>query len=701
MKKNRVGLYIPHGCARKFLLPMKLMLFLTLFSCFSAFAGSYAQNTKLNLKFEDRQIKDILNEIEDQTKFSFMYDNRQVDVERKVNLDVRDENIDQVLDALFAGTNITYKVIERHIMLMPGNAPVVARQPGKVNGTVTDEKGQPLPGVTIVVKGTSNGIVTDMDGKFSLSKVGADDVLVFSFIGMKTQEIPVGSQTDFKIVMADETIGVDEVVVVGFGIQKKVNLTGAVGTIDSEALESRPVQNASQMLQGMAPGLNITQSSGSLESTPTINIRGKTTIGTGSSGDPLVLIDGMEGDINAINPQDIESISILKDAAASSIYGSRAPFGVILVTTKKGKDGRTTVNYNNSFRWNIPINMPDMMDSYTFALFFNDAEVDGGSSPFFDDDHLSRILAYQKGELKSSIPVSSSNSQYWADGYADGNDNIDWYKAMYRANSFAQEHNLSVTGGSQKLQYYFSGNFLDQNGLMEFNQDKFQRYTTTLKITAQLSDWASLTLNNRFIRQDYGRPSRLSDSFFTDLARQGWPTLPLYDPNGYLYSSPSPALGMRDGGRDKNQKDWHYQQFQLVLEPVKGWKTFAEFNYRINDNFRHWDIQKTYNHDVNGNPYEYNSSSQVYEYSYRENFLSTNIYSEYRTQLGEGHNIKGMLGFQAERERYRDVSATSYGIIVESVPVLNATSGISNGKRSNLSCPVNIRVGKHAVFLAV
>lgn len=293
------------------------------------------------------------------------------------------------------------------------------QQQTQVVGVVNDAMG-PVIGASVLEKGTTNGTITDFDGRFSLN-VQPGATLVISYIGYKTQEVKVVAGKEINVVLVEDTETLDEVVVVGFGTQKKVNLTGSVGTVDSKALESRPVTNATQALQGLVPGLQISQNSGSLESTPSINIRGVGTIGEGSSGSPLVLIDGMEGDLNTVNPQDIENVSVLKDAAASSIYGSRAPFGVILVTTKSGKAGKTQINYNNSFRWNSPINMPHTMDSYTFATYFNDGCLNTpGWAPHFNEEHLQRILDYQSGKLTASIPANSNGK--WMDGYAAGND---------------------------------------------------------------------------------------------------------------------------------------------------------------------------------------------------------------------------------------------------------------------------------------
>jgi TonB-linked SusC/RagA family outer membrane protein len=554
----------------------------------------------------------------------------------------------------------------------------VFAQTAKIEGVVKDQQGV-LPGVSVKVKGTSTGVTTNEKGFFSIS-APEDGTLVFSSIGYVPAELSVksykpsnGSVYRMYLTLKAEDNDLNEVVVVGFGKQKKVNLTGAVGVVDAKALENRPVQNVTQALQGLVPGLNIGQSSGSLESRPSINVRGTGTIGTSSSS-PLILIDGMEGSLNALNPQDVASISVLKDASASAVYGSRAAFGVILVTTKRGKSGKVQVNYNNSLRFSSPTLLPEMMDSYTFALYFNDASLNGGSSAHFSPEQLKRIQDFQSGALAASIIPSPSNPAVWADGYAYGNANNDWFKVMYRDYSTSMEHNLSLNGGTDKTTYYVSGNYMDQNGLSTYNQDGYGRYGISAKIDNKLTDFLSFNYSTRFLRETYHRPAALTTGFYGDLGRQGWPTLPLTDPNGFLYSSPSPALAMSDGGEDRNVTDWMYQQAQVVFEPIKGWKTFAEFNYRTQTQFRHWDAMQTYNHDVKGTPYLYNRGSNVYEYGFKENYFNTNIYSEYSKSLGK-HNFKAMAGFQFENTKYRDLSVQRNGIIVADVPTINTTSG--------------------------
>lgn len=541
-----------------------------------------------------------------------------------------------------------------------------------VSGVITDAKtNEPLIGVSVTVDGTTLGTMTDMNGSYTLNVAGSGTLTV-SYVGYTTQKVQVGTQNVLNIALSEDIQTLEEVVVVGFGTQKKVNLTGSVGVIDSKELASRPVMNVTQALQGVVPGLQITQTNGSLESNPTINVRGTATIGKGSTGSPLILIDGMEGDINTINPQDIENISVLKDAAASSIYGSRAPFGVILITTKSGQSGKTSINYNNSFRISAPVLRPEMMDSYTFATYFNDGYANANWGSFFSAEHLQRIKDYQAGTLKSSIPA---NGQYWADGYAEGNANVDWYDALYKDNTFSQEHNFSATGGTSKFNYYASMNYLDQGGLMKLGEEGYKRYTTTAKINAELTSWAKLGYSVRFTRTDYERPASLTDDLYNDLARQGWPTLPLYDPNGYLYSSPSPALGLANGGTDRTQTDNTYQQASLTLEPVKNWVTRVEVNYRIKSANRHWDSKQLYNHDIDGNPYLYKTSSNVHEDYLKENYFNLNAYTEYSFNLNEKHNFKVMGGIQAEENNKKIFGLQRNGIIVNDLTEVDLTTG--------------------------
>lgn len=277
-------------------------------------------------------------------------------------------------------------------------------------GTVFDSFGDPVLGATVREKGNpSNACATDLDGNYTL-KVRPGAELEISFVGCETAVFKAGEGVETTL--KEDSHVLDDVVVVGFGTQKKVNLTGAVGVATSKDIAARPVKNATEALQGLIPGLQLTRNAGDVETNMSINIRGVGTIGEGSSGEPLVLIDGMEGDINTVNPQDIETISVLKDAASSSIYGSRAAFGVIMITTKKGSEGKVVVNYSNSFRWASPIGMPSSMNSYDFANYYNQANKNANKGVIYSDEVMQKMLDFQKmgGSNMGGLPT---NGEVW------------------------------------------------------------------------------------------------------------------------------------------------------------------------------------------------------------------------------------------------------------------------------------------------
>lgn len=558
----------------------------------------------------------------------------------------------------------------------------VSQQVSKIKGNVVDSNGEPIIGATIMEKGTTNGTVTDLDGNFVLN-VAPGAIIQISYIGFATQELKASD--NLRIKLKEDTEVLDEVVVVGFGTQKKVNLTGSVSVVDEEELRNRPVTNATQALQGVVPGLQITQSSGDLNNAPSMNIRGTSTIGQGSSGTPLVLIDGMEGDLNSLNPQDIASISVLKDAAASSIYGSRAPFGVILVTTKSGSTGgKTRFNYNNSFRWATPIRMTRSMNSVDFGSWVNDGNTNSGGGIFFSKDRMDQIVAFRNAKPYGPgtritddgtilYGIAAGENGYWLDGFGYGIDDVDWFSTIFKTWTFSQEHNFSVSGGNEKLNYYVSLNYLGQGGLMNLADDGLDRYNGTAKISSQITNWMKMNYTMRFTREDYLRPTGLNDALYDAM---GWPVLSLYDANGYYYSTPAPALGIAEGGESTRQTDNIYHQLGLVIEPIKNWKTHIDLNYRIKNENQHVDRQMLYNHDVKGNPYVYDKTSYVSESNLKENYFNVNIYSDYTFSVNDVHNMHVMAGFQAENLNQKYYSLQRNGIMFPNKPDADLTTGL-------------------------
>lgn len=553
----------------------------------------------------------------------------------------------------------------------------IVQQQIKVSGAVSDAMG-PVIGASVIEKGnTSNGTITDINGDFSLS-VKPGSTLIISYVGYKTQEVQVIAGKSINVTLKDDTEMLDEVVVVGFGTQKKVNLTGSVGTATAKELESRPVTSATMALQGLIPGLQISINTGEVDKTASINIRGNGTIGSGSSGSPLILIDGMEGDLNTINPQDIENISVLKDAAAASIYGSRAPFGVVLVTTKSGKAGKVSVNYNNSFRVAAPMNLPNMMDSYTFANFFNSAAINkGDANGVFGTEMMQKMLDYQSGKLEHSLSPNPSNPAIWEDTWTKGYANTDWYEETYKSSVFSQEHNVSITGGADKITYYASFNYLDQDGMLKLGDDGLQRYNAAAKINATITDWLRIQYNTRFTRSDKQRPTYLGDGRFYDyLGRQSWPNLPLHDPNGNLMSN-YPSILLEKGGKRNVRADQHYQQAALILEPIKNWVTNVEFNYSIYDEAMKETTLPFNGYNADGSIIDKKEDTKLCQSYKKENYLNFNAYTSYMHTFNDTHNFKIMVGFQAE-EMKQDYSETSrYGLMNEGMPEFDLTTGLS------------------------
>ena len=552
-------------------------------------------------------------------------------------------------------------------------------QDNTISGLVKDNEGEPLPGVSVAVKAgeSISGVVTDINGKYQL-KASPNATIEFSFIGFKSIQQQVGNRKVINVTLEIDNQMLEEVVVVGYGTQKKVNLTGSVSVIDSKAFESVPVANAVQALQGQVPGLNIySNKGGGLNQKQSINVRGIGTIGEGSTGDALILIDGMEADIFSVNPQDIESISVLKDAAASSIYGSRAPFGVVLVTTKKGKAGKAQINYNNSFRLSSPINMPSSLDSYTYALFFNDAGYNSGwgSYNWVSQTRLQRIKDYMDGKISyTTIPLNGSNT--WADGYQEGNDNIDYYNLFFKKNVFAHEHNFSVNGGTDKIQYYLSANYLDQDGTLRMGEDYSKRYTMSAKISAQLSRAVSLSSNTRFVRNDFVQPTHMNDSFFSDIGRQCWPVKPLYDPHGNLFDDH--VQQMKNGGRKTERNTWLYQQFNLTIEPIKGWRLIGDLSYRYNTQYAHEDLLTISQIGVDGvtKVRSWDENSSVSESSFASDYFNVNLYTDFEKTFAKSHHLKALAGFQAEANNYRNIWAQKIGITYPGKPTINTSTGI-------------------------
>ena len=571
-----------------------------------------------------------------------------------------------------------------------------------ITGKVLDSKKETIIGASVIVKGTTMGTVTDMNGNFSLNVTDKNATLKVSYMGMETKEVNLGNTTTgIVITLLDDTKILNEVVIVGFGTQKKINATGSVKTIDNKSLESRPISSAVQGLQGVVAGLNISNDNGGgLGQSMNINIRGLGTIGEGSKSSPLVLIDGIEGDLSLINPNDIENVSVLKDAAAASIYGSRAPFGVILVTTKNGTSESTEIAYTGNVRLSSPIAVPKMVDSYSYALMVNDAYINAGGNPPFGTSQINKILKYQRGELPYGIEKAEGVND-WAWGQRSFG-NTDWYAEHLKALTYSQEHNLSLKGGSKKSTYFISTNYLGQNGLFTYADEKFERFTISAKLNFNITNNLKLNWSSRLINTDNDKPSALNSLFFHNLGRRS-PLMPVYMPNGeYNRESLIPAL--LNGGRLINKVQQFYNQAQFTYEPIKNWKLYADLGSRIEKPTESTQYKKLSASAPDGSPVPFAVLEGIADKSivnvdgtftrqppagvnYYEqangnvNYFNTNFRTDYEIK-SNSHYFKALIGVQTEYYFTEMTRVASDNIILDDTPFLSSGAG-TNPMMSN------------------
>jgi len=454
---------------------MKLTAFLLLISVFGVLANkSYSQTLSLNM--EKVTLKEVLSKIENMSSYNFMYSEKFIDVTREVSINVENKKIEDVLNSLFAGTDVSFERKDRIIILSRShefNTSSVTQQPLTISGKVTDSSGGSLPGVTVVVKGTTNGSITDANGKYSLSNIPENATLQFSFVGMKTQEVVVVGKSSINVILAEETVGIEEVVAVGYGTQKKVNLTGSVSSMTSKELENRPITKTSQALSGLVSGVTVSQGSGRPGyDDSSIIIRGMGTFSSAGNS-PLVLVNGLASSINEVDPNNIKSISVLKDAASASIYGTRAANGVILIETKRGSKGQLTINYNNYIGWQKATELPQFVDSYSFATLKNEANKNQGISAAYTDEQLTK---FKSGSDPDNYP------------------NVPHLRNMLNSGSgFQTNHNLSFMGGDEKNSYLFSVGYLNQEGIVDKNN--YNKYNFELNFDSKIKDNLNLKVS--------------------------------------------------------------------------------------------------------------------------------------------------------------------------------------------------------------
>lgn len=560
-----------------------------------------------------------------------------------------------------------------------GSANVITQQGKAITGTVTDKLG-PVIGANVLIKGTSRGVITDIDGNFTLTDVPENAVLQITFIGYQTKEVKVTASTKRLLIsLVEDSQNLDEVVVVGYGSQKKVNLTGAIGQIDSKVLESRPITSTTSALQGTIPNLQITNSSGEPGQGASINVRGTTSINGGS---PLVLVDGVEMSLDLVNPNDIANVTVLKDAAASAIYGVRAAFGVVLVTTKSpNKAEKTTVSYSGNFSFAKPSIMPEFITSQSqYAEWMNEACVQGSQTADFQADVISKMKAYEQ-DPANNPEYEILNGRLYYYGYANLKDE------MIKKTSTTQRHNINITGGSEKTRFYTSIGYLNQGGIYKVGDDSYRQLNTRINVENQTTKWMKLgfkalynysTQDKPFVydkkdvwqRVVYSRPTSFSRAWTKD------PRYPEMDKFEGMYMEDNPIALLEKGGRNKYDKHDIWLTANADFDILKGWKAHVDFNYNL-DYIKSSEQSIPIDFFTGGlEPSQGRTSDNYYKMTNgNTSYYSFNAYTEYENTFAEKHYLKAMVGFNQELTKYSTFSGKRTDLLNTNVPSLSLGSG--------------------------
>ncbi|WP_423127979.1 TonB-dependent receptor [Gaoshiqia sp. Z1-71] len=625
---------------------MKLTIFILCVTFFSGLAsGSYSQVTKLTVVVNKATVEDVLRSIENQSEYRFLYHGK-IDVDSRVSVNFVNKSIFEILDHVFQDSPVSYEVVGRQIVLSTTKTEVNVQQNGTVSGLVTNSGGEPIPGVSVVIKGTNNGTITDLDGRFTLQNVRSDQTLSFSFIGMRGTEILVGSQSSFTVILEEETIGIDEIVAVGYGQQKKVSITGAVGSIKSESI-NRLANSTTAAMQGVSPGLTILDKGGSPgRANTTLRIRGITTI---NNSDALLLVDGIEQRISDINPDDIESISVLKDASTTAIYGSRAANGVVLITTKRGKEGSVKIDLNSYWGMQNVTNKPEHMETVAYMRQQNYAFQNAGQNPRYSETFIQEWI-----DNHNSDPITYRKANQWQD-------------AVYRS-ALQQNYSLTVSGGNDKAKGLMGLRYYKQDGVVpNFNSDiKEIRVNTDFKPFERIKLSADANFRTRYSMAPVGAYDYdvNGGGIFYSMFHATQFVVPQYPDGSYGLGNKNanPLLLAKMAGDDEQWNSLFIGSLKAEIDFFDGLKFTTQYAQRyafnknvaftnaytvVDKNFLDWAAtarNEAYNPNVNRQRTRAISRNSMNDYRDDLNEYTLNLLLNYTKQLGN-HNLQALAGF--------------------------------------------------------
>ena len=669
---------------------MKRQLLLFTMLLFSVLTS--AQNQKVRIESNGPMtLSEVFRQIESQTNMTVAYNENSIDVTLAVPSVLSEGTLHEVMDNVLKGTGMTIKVQGNIVAL-------VQRDKEHVYTGVVKDAVAPIPGAVLMIVGEGNNAeITGLDGDFSI-KAKEGSLLRVSILGYNDAEVILGPKINgIEIVLTEDSQLLEEVVVVGYGTTKKVNLTGAVSVIKADELQDRSALSASKMLQGSVPGLNITSRSGRPGQSATINIRGLNSI---NGGEPLVLIDGAEGDLERINPADIETISVIKDASSAAIYGARASFGVILVTTKVGadKEGKPVVRYSGRAGFTTPTTSTDFETRGYYSVYLNNLFYEAYAgvpyAPYTDEDMMelwARRNDKTENPARPWVVVDNRNGQDVYNYYA----NTDWYHHIYNDIKPTTSHSISFSGGTDKVKYMLSGSYNMETGTFRIDPDKFSKYTLRSKISFDITKWLNISNNTSFYTSDYTYPGRagVNNSFRMSMLH-GLASYPATNPDGTAvgntqYRSENIMDGlmvMLTNGKHKNQDKTNHlsTMTEMTITPFKNFEVKANFTYNYTST---QSMNRQAHGDYSVNPGVVQTLDtgfwldKLTETMTFHNYKQFNVYATYNNQFEGGHNFKVMAGYTYETKHLKDVSAVGENLMSETLNDLDLVGTNAEGQK--------------------
>ena len=651
-----------------------------------------AQAQVLTLNVNDKPLREVLPMVEQQSDYHFFYNSSLAGLDSRVTISLNSTPIEQALRQLFSGTGITYRITDNHVIVLTAEEKKSATR--QISGTVLDKAtNEPVIGASVIVRGTTQGTITDYDGQFILDNVATGQYIECAYLGYETQDIRVTANADsYKVFMVESTAQLDEVVVVGYGAQKKVNLTGAVSVVDQKDIVGRPTPNMVTALQGADPALNITMSAGGPGASYNYNIRGLASINNSSTTKPLVLVDGVEMDLSRINSNDIESVSILKDASASAIYGSKAAAGVILVTTKSGSEGKAPqVTVDAKAGWKSPTTEHDFITQGFWSAYISDIfmmqHTKTAMTTYSDADYAELWMRLndvtENPERPWTVVQNDGSYKYYA--------NFDWYDHYYKTIRPMQDYNVSLKGGNEKVNYFVSARYYTEDGMIRIDNDKWHQISTRAKVNVNIQPWMHYGVNFSFFSSRYTYPGTTSSrEIFRVGSLHAMAYIPATNPDGsavylnpWIYSGQGTvgdgvnALLLYGKHKNLNINREMVMQHMLTFDLAKNLTLNADYSLT-------WRMKEISNRSVKV-PY----SAKEGTTDLIENFRSVNSYHQqlarYMTHnynvyfrwspTWDKHHLTLTAGYNGEMYRYHSLEAERMDLMTENLSSFNFAKG--------------------------